>query len=315
MGYLYITAIIGMDIKEKIKKPIKVGEELYLTNNSGHFIKSIKPEQSLAIGSLEANWLFNGNPVIYSNKPTKNKEESHTDTIKFMRDCLAFLCMLWIEKDNSLNVELGFAIKKNDGHVHSNSLSYNYWNCHGKKKSLELNSTGLKKIYTKFGALFAGMGIGDEPEHTMQRKEIGRAGIGINFLQQARATNDLGIKIANYCSLFETFLSTTNVELSHQMAERAAFYLRTDPADRLDLYKKCKKAYGVRSQVVHGAKISAKTISNLVELSEHCDEVARQLIIKYLFDKKFSEAIESSDNSKLDTFFINKIFGILPENA
>ena len=114
MSYLYVTALLGMAIPEKIKDPIRIGGDLYLTNNSSHFVKGIRPEQALAIGTLETNYLFNGNPVIYSRKATKGIDESHEDIVKFMRDCLAFLCSLWVVEDNSVNFELGFAISSKD---------------------------------------------------------------------------------------------------------------------------------------------------------------------------------------------------------
>ncbi|MDN4022372.1 MULTISPECIES: HEPN domain-containing protein [Acinetobacter] len=315
MSYLYVTALLGMAIPEKIKDPIRIGGDLYLTNNSSHFVKGIRPEQALAIGTLETNYLFNGNPVIYSRKATKGIDESHEDIVKFMRDCLAFLCSLWVVEDNSVNFELGFAISSKDGHVHSNSLTYHYWTCEGEKQEFTAEPERLKRIYDEFGEQFKGISVSDEPTYTMQRKEVGRIGLGLNFLQQARSTPDLGLKIANYCSLFEVLLSTTSVELTHQMAERAAFYLRDDPLERLEYYKKCKRSYAVRSKVVHGAFLSKKDIPDLQEIARHCDKVARELVIKYLNDEEFQSAIDDPSNEKLDTFFLKKIFGVKEEIA
>jgi hypothetical protein len=310
MSYLYVTALLGMNIPEKINSPIKIGSDIYLTNDASHFAKHISPEQYMSIGTLEGGYLFKGNPVIYTQMPTKNIDESHVHIVNFMRDCLAFLNSLWISEDNSVNIELGFAISGRTGHVHSNSLAYHYWTCEGNKQEFSIYPSHLMQIYDKFGSKFSGMAVGSEPDYTMQRKEIDRINIGVNFLQQARSTPDLGFKIASYCSFFESVLSTTNVELSHQMAERAAFYLRIKPAERLELYKDLKQAYSVRSKVVHGDFISKKDMSKLSEIAKKCDNTAREILIKYLQDKEFSSAIDESSNEPLDTFFLHKIFGL-----
>lgn len=310
MSYLYVTAVLGMMITEKIKTPIKIGNDLYLTNDSSHFAKHIRPEQYLSIGTLEGGYLFNGKPVIYSQMPTKNIDESHVHIVNFMRDCLAFLHSLWISEDNSVNVELGFAVSGKTGHVHSNSLAYHYWTCEGKKKEFSISPSHLMQLYDEFGSKFGGMAVSSEPNYTMQSREIDRINIGVNFLQQARSTPDLGFKIASYCSFFESVLSTTNVELSHQMAERAAFYLRVKPAERLELYKDLKQAYSVRSKVVHGDFISKKDMSKLGEIAKKCDSTARELLVAYLQDEEFSSAINESSNEPLDKFFLYKIFGL-----
>ena len=310
-----MTALFGLKIPEKIKKPIKIGNDIYLTNDSSHFAKQIKPEQYLSIGTLEGRYLFSGNPVIFSKMSTTKIDESHIHIVNFMRDCLAFLHSLWIAEDNSVNVELGFAVSGKTAHVHSNSLSYHYWTCEGTKEELSITPSRLMEIYDEFGSKFSGMAVDSEPGHTMQRKEIDRVNIGVNFLQQARSTPDIGFKIASYCSLFEALLSTTNVELSHQMAERAAFYLRIEPQERLELYKNLKQAYNVRSKVVHGDYISKRDMSMLGEIAHRCDSTARELLSKYFYDEEFSAAIDDLSNEQLDKFFLHTIFGLNNDNT
>lgn len=309
MSYLYVSALLGFNIEDEMDEPLLVGNGNYVTNNRKHFISKIKPEQALSIGSLETNYLFNGNPVIYSVRNTNSIEQSHDHIINFMRDCLAFIHTLWLGGDNSVNVMLGFAISSCGGHVHSNSISYHYWTCKGKKEDLRLKLSELKAITEKYKDDFAGMSVEIEPQHTMQRKEVDRVNVAINFLQQARSARDMGLKIANYCSFFESLLSSTTVELSHQMAERSAFYLEETPDRRLQHYRDSKKAYSIRSKVVHGDTISKGNLADILSIGEHCDNMARNLINKYLNDSSFQDAL-TSGSQKLDEFFINKIFGV-----
>ena len=156
------------------------------------------PEKSNEIKSQPSSIEIENNGMEYvpvETKPTKNIDESHVDIVNFMRDCLAFLSSLWMAEDNSVNVELGFAISNKSGHVHSNALSYHYWTCAGKKRDHSVSIVQLEAIYNTYGSNFGGMYSNIVPEHTMQRKEIGRINVGMNFLQQARSTPDLGLKI------------------------------------------------------------------------------------------------------------------------
>lgn len=310
MSYLYITALLNFEISEKLSDPIEIDKNLYVTNNPDHFIKKIKPEQALSIGGLETQYLFHGNSVVFSERNTKSIEESHSEIVNFMRDTLAFLHSLWLHHDNSVNVELGFAISSDGKHVHSNSLQYHYWSSEGKKLTWKISKPELEGICKKYKGKLSGMGVEIQPKFTMQQKGIGRMNIAINFLQQARSSADLGLKIANYCSFFESILSTTNVELSHQMAERAAFYLCTTPEERLEHYKLSKKAYSIRSKIVHGDILSASSLNSLVLVAQHCDISARKLINMYFEDSEFSAALCSLNSEVTDSFFTNKIFGI-----
>ncbi len=53
-------------------------------------------------------------------------------------------------------------------------------------------------------------------------------------------------------------MSASSAELSHQLAERAAFLLKSLGA--LRAFKATKKAYSVRSKIVHGDTLSNKQL-------------------------------------------------------
>ncbi|PKH04524.1 hypothetical protein CXF72_00460 [Psychromonas sp. MB-3u-54] len=142
------------------------------------------------------------------------------------------------------------------------------------------------------------------------QKQMNRLNVATSFLQQARSSSDIGVKIANYCSYFEALMSTNSAELTHQLAERAAFLLRNQPEDRYEHFKQTKKAYAVRSKVVHGDVLSKNQLQSIEEVSNHCDQVARELLIKALSDTDFLAALEAKDHSILDKFLIEKVFGI-----
>jgi hypothetical protein len=94
------------------------------------------------------------------------------------------------------------------------------------------------------------------------------------------------------------------------MAERAAFYLRKLPTERIAHYRKSKRAYGVRSKVVHGDAVSKGQLKELEDIAIHCDNVARELYRSMIDDSKYKAALDSNKNDELDSFMLNKVFGI-----
>jgi hypothetical protein len=310
MKYAFIAGLLDFDIEGTVNEPIKVSDGILLTNNSKHLRKYINPGQDPVIGALEMNCILGGNPVLFMIKDVKNIDEARKETVDFMRGALAFLTALWVETDNSVNFELGFAISQSDGHVHSNSLANHFWTCTGEKGVLVITQPELIEIAKSSYEYFGAIKTADELDHTFQRKELGRVNMAGSFLVQARGTPDLGLKVANYCSYFEAMLSSNNVELSHQMAERAAFYLCESARDRLDHYKRSKRGYNVRSKVVHGDAVSKGQLKEIRDIAIHCDNVARDLFKKLMSDDEYQKVLNSGKNEELDSFMLNKIFGI-----
>ena len=308
--YTLVAAILDLNFDVKLSKPLKIQTDTYISNNTSHFSKFIKPENFYVIGSLEGELLLKGGPVVYKECDVNSIEESHVELVEFMRDIQAFFMSMWMIKDNSANIELAFAISQSDSHVHSNSLSY-YNTQQNTINSLVIYSAQeLQESAEWCNSKLKGMSEAQEPKLTMSQKQINRLNVATSFLQQARSSSDIGVKIANYCSYFEALMSTNSSELTHQLAERAAFLLKEQPQIRYEHFKQTKKAYAVRSKVVHGDVLSKKQLDTIEDISKHCDQVARELLIKALSDTDFFDALEAKDNSVLDTFLIEKVFGI-----
>ncbi len=157
---------------------------------------------------------------------------------------------------------------------------------------------------------FIGIRKQDELQMTAFQREAGRLNIAMLFMQHARSSSDLGQKIANYCSYFEALLSTASAELTHQLSERVAFLLRLEPHARLDLFKKMKRAYAVRSKVVHGDVVSRKQLPDLKEIAQNCDQTARELLLWIISNGELQVLFNNGENDALDDFMLKRVFGV-----
>jgi Apea-like HEPN len=213
-------------------------------------------------------------------------------------------------EDNSANCELAFALCQEFKHVHSNALALNYTTHSGVRKQVEVNEVGARVLTETHSKFFQGIRQQDHPEHTAFRKTTARLDRATRFLQQARSSEDLGQKIANYCSFFEALLSTSPAELSHQLSERAAFFLSNSPSERMRLFREIKRAYGIRSKIVHGDILSPSAITSLVDIARNCDDTARALMLKISLTPELSALMNEGTTDALDAYMLELIFGL-----
>ncbi|MDM0051404.1 HEPN domain-containing protein [Variovorax sp. J22R115] len=311
MKYVFATALVDFKIAQVLKNPMPIKSGLFVTNNPAHLAGFMKPGHIVTIGSMETRPFTNGDTVLYRIDEFSDTSRGPEEVINFLRETQAFLTATWLKQDNSANCEMAFGFSQEpDGNVHSNSLALQYTDHSGGRKEISVDTASLSEICAFHATSFQGIKEQDFPAHTAFRNTFTRTDRAARFLQQARSSEDLGQKIANYCSFFEALLSTSASELSHQLAERVAFLLSGEPSERLRLFRQVKRAYSVRSKIVHGDVLSPGLISGLVEIAHVCDEVARALLLKILQDADLRRLFNSGSNGLLDAHMLNLIFGI-----
>ena len=81
------------------------------------------------------------------------------------------------------------------------------------------------------------------------------------------------------------------------------------PQERLEIYKKAKQAYSVRSRIVHGGLIGEKELANIKELSYFCDSSLRKVIFKLMSDENAKNHF-SGKFELVDDYMQKLIFGV-----
>lgn len=140
----------------------------------------------------------------------------------------------------------------------------------------------------------------------MLEKDFSRINRALHFVKQAREARNLAYKISNFCSAFEALFSTDNMELSHKLSERIAFFMKEDLI-KVETFKTMKKAYGIRSKLTHGDTLDNKHLDQLPEISTQLDRILRLSINKIIENPDLFEIFESSKNS-IDAHFEGLIF-------
>lgn len=118
------------------------------------------------------------------------------------------------------------------------------------------------------------------------------------YILHARFIHALTIKVLMYITAMEALVSTSTVELSHQVAERVAILIGDDAEERLNIYNEIKKGYGVRSKAAHGEPLKG-TEQDIKDLLVRIDDYMRRLM---KLDSPYD-----LEQSEINDFFIKRL--------
>ncbi|MGD0918152.1 MAG: hypothetical protein ABSB22_17005 [Thermodesulfobacteriota bacterium] len=308
---LFITNVEHLKILSNLGDGEKIGDKLRITNDRLFIQKLITPSFHTLAGDLETHFLNTTGAVAYSieeSQPFPSDEAANSFLVERLMEVRTFLQMLWLVKDNSVNVDLGYlehpykssvATKTN---VTRNSIAHIFSNSQGEVLATEFSRDELRKARHLFREFSGGSKVKFQIAIDEGLSRFERA---FYFMQAARASSDLGVKIANYCICFETLFSTDVQELSHKLGERIACFLEKDVPNRLSLFQTIKKAYAVRSKIVHGSKGSPKAAASIKESSVSCDGIVRRILLQIIEEPSFQKYFfESPSNKDLEDYFV-----------
>lgn len=310
MKATFIARLHDLKVTESLGYGDKLFDTLKITNDrsriEGMIPESLKP----SIGHMEFKYLCDGAPVVYSEEEIPEGISSGQYLVSRLYDIQLFLMTSWVYRDNSINFELGFLFYESDGNifVDSNSIAHHYTKSDGKHQELVLSRDELREIRR----MHRGSVTSSEPRYELPTSSLTakfpRYARANYFINAARGALDIAIKVANYCAAFETLFSHSQNELSHQMAERIAFYLFTSPEDRLKNYRRIKSAYGLRSKVVHGSTISEGKLAEAVDISRYCDDIARMIFAR-IYSEGADRTVFALSGEEFEEEMLSMIFG------
>jgi hypothetical protein len=276
--------------------------------------KILTEENIRIIGIIEAEFIRECDAFLYFEFEDDEETFKGRTNLEMLERVLLWLDdilkNLWLIKDNCVSSDTAFLI-----HVENNvpkeasslRLQYQFNKSNGK----------LDKTHFKKNELIEFAKYHDDIENYFYAKKSGSTGFmlqknfsrlnrGLLFVKQAREARNLAYKISNYCSALETLFSTDNVELSHKLSERIAFFLNND-YNKFKTFKTIKKAYSIRSKLTHGDILDNKQIDGLDELSLEIDGILRFSINKVLKDKALLDIFESPKDV-INSYFDKIIF-------
>jgi len=313
---VFICVINNIVVQQKFANDVEIiaNEQnqnypiIRLTNNKDVIIKFLSPELEQLIGLIEFRHIQENETLVAFSEG--KFDETKDNSLAYLNLHLSLLKMyftcLWMIKDNSVDFDLGFLYFRNirnEIEVSSNIFSASNFSCQGNSKLVSFSVAELKQA-SEF--LKESIVIESDKLKSANSYKYGRITISNYFIQHARSCSDLGLKMTSYCSSLETLFSNDNTELSHKLAERVAHFLSVDKIKRINLFKLMKKAYEVRSKVVHGGTFKPEKIKEIETLIIEVDKICRQIMI-YAFTRPDPDNIFNWSNENHEAYFLDLI--------
>jgi hypothetical protein len=274
---------------------------------------------NLSIGTIGVHSIdeFNGNAYFLIDgefEPSTSIEEINNRGTRFtfalLRVVQNYVFNLWKLKDNNIYIRDGFlyVYEENiaDGATFKASLSAITSFSDISAKMSKFSTSELKQFEEIINKISLKELFSDPfdykistHDHFFKYSKSERFDRAWYFILNARAANTLPMKIVSYCTALECIFTTGRSELIHRIAERVAIMTEVDVEKRVKVYNIVKKAYDVRSTVVHGALLKGEN-DHLKEISIEVDKILRNLFNR-------NDELFFKNDAEIDSYFISEL--------
>ncbi len=126
-------------------------------------------------------------------------------------------------------------------------------------------------------------------------QEFNRIANAFEFFRVGLNATAWQLRFVFFVISLESIYSTSNVEIAYSLSQRLAWFLASDSKERIDYFKKAKKIYNIRSQIIHGSRVERGLRKEALELIVDLEEMARQTLRKILVEKKLIGIFSNTD--------------------
>jgi hypothetical protein len=314
---LNTTFLCGLDqieLPAMLHRGERFADDYYLTTDKNR-IAELVSEFGTGLGQVETTYLVQrASAVVYRRSSIDFDGVDAVGCLEksIIEDMLAVKRLemgLWLVKDNAAHFDRAWiAARTAQGSiVHTNTWASRVSAADGTFDAASYSVEELRLARNFYTPLPAYLRASASP--TLLTKGSLRFQRFQYFLSGARQSNDVAMKIAEYCSGLEALVSSSQQELSHQVSERVAALLAPPGPARIANFKFIRQAYGYRSKAVHGASFKPTDVNQLRDCSKKIDQFCRLLFELYLGeDGKFRTAVEGPDDD-VTQFFLELILG------
>ena len=280
-----------------------------------------------AMGMLEyLSFTTPGNLTFYSElKERRDLPNPLSALSAWQHDLHLFFVCLWLIRDNSINIGIGFvsSVDTNGEPVFSSNYKAGLnLLCDGSRSRVGYSIDDLSealRLYTALERVTNEVYLGTFPQTVPLKSQVQPMGRLISakdvktltrlifFLSAARSHSDLAAKIAMYVTCLELLFTNDAAELSHKLAERVAFFLAGSKEEKLNTFRLVKSLYSIRSKLVHGADLSKGRIETAADSAAAADGLMRRILLRILENERLVEVFESKAGVR-ESYFEELLF-------
>lgn len=319
MKYRFLSVIHYLEIdKPECRIPLKSG---IITNKSSLIDGILNYRSNLAVGTLGVHSIDEFKDTTYYLVDGEFDPIFTVDDVNRLGTQLAFVFLrqiqqvtseLWLVRDNSVYVRDGFLFVYDkmleDGMTFKASLGTINSKASLVKEGVKFSKEEITKAASDMMVLPIEDLKGGDKDYSVADQFQYFKGAGVDrkyyawiYISFARANAAIPVKILMYVTAMEALVSTTTLELSHQVSERVAILLGRDTSSRVAIYGEVKKAYGYRSKAAHGEALKGSE-QEMVAFLTVIDGYLRQLMSL--------EEPYNLDEKHINDFFLEKLMSL-----
>lgn len=321
---MFFVGLSGIKLSFPTGRGERFANKFLICNDRATIDNLVQPYKN-NIGSVEHRFLTQDCPnLIYSDEYVADNlvvdlEKFACDsTIANLSRVQQLLHSLWVVKDNAAFEDRGWTVTlltQNRHHIHNNHWNARKFMADGSRREVQFDREDLRlaRLTVPDASPRYLLETGDP---TALTEQAGRVSRFIYFVQCARDTEDIALKIVQYFSALEALVSSSSAELTHQISERVAALLEPPGEARVELFHSLRRGYGMRSQAVHGSGFRIKSQDALRNSAIEVDEICRIILRKIYSDNRVADIFDLP-NERFASFFYNLILsapgGVEPE--
>lgn len=320
MNYIFISRIFNLEIQQVLSKGKTIRPGARITNSLEKALEIIEHPKflnELGMFSINEFTTFPGSSYIAKGEiPLQVMEKNispSTFTFFFLREIQNFLYNLWEIKDNNAYVRDGFLLLYHtdfsSGILNKASLNEVFSRSDLSREPTSFTLDEINQAIEKWEAFDLNEIEnlpGKYPNDTIFKKIKNNNPIQDRMLYHilgAKASSVLPMKILFYCAALETLFSIEkSSEIAHRVAERVSWFIGTSTEERIEIFHNVKKAYDIRSTVIHGAFLTERELQSLTDLSKFLDSILRQI-----FHSPNLGTLNIHDTESYQNYFLSKI--------
>lgn len=221
MKSLFITALFNLKPGGHLGRGIRLSDTLFLTNDSNQIRPLLSENFVQLAGLIEIGVIRKAGAIIYGlteHSQSLTEEDARQFLDRQLSFVQLFLMVLWLFKDNSVNMELGFLeypYRVVGSSVSSNFRAVRFCEASGIVQDCEFSEKEVRSARDVYRLLEASaVQLGDKSVGYIVPTDFTRFDRAFYFAQVARSSSNLGLKTANYVTCFECLFCTDSAELA-----------------------------------------------------------------------------------------------------
>ncbi|MFJ7828411.1 hypothetical protein [Psychrobacillus sp. NPDC096623] len=321
MKFIFVAPIFQMEITNVLNKGKHIGHGMYISNSQTKIQHMIHSERVLLENGLS---LMKDLQKVKTYFRCEGKYEGNPDEAEYgfnkvynmLRQGQYFLDTLWKIKDHGSYVREGFLffyegeierVTTDSTYYYRGSLSHINSLSNGSRETVRFDHIelehGIKLFVEQLPQDLSDYGSYDATDwHFYSSVPETRANY---FLTLARSHTVIPMKLLYYCSLLESIYSIDSSEINHKIAERVAITIGNSTDDKKQIYNDIKKAYDIRSRVIHGSLIKPNVKDSLIPLTESLD-----IVIRRVFKSNIFKVLNYKSSEEFNNYFLERLLSI-----